>query len=68
MLVRTRNIPAGTRARAEFVENYRVDELRVAEALLARIEHLADERARLRRSLMYSVEMVEAGDFQPAAV
>jgi hypothetical protein len=67
-LVRTRNIPVDTRLRAEFVENYRVDEMRVAEAFLARIEKLADERAQLRRSLMYSVEMVEAGDFNSAAV
>ena len=36
---------------------------RVAEALLARIDEMADERARFRRSLIYSVEMIEAPDF-----
>jgi hypothetical protein len=44
------------------MHDYVVDPDRVAEALLARIEKLADERARFRRSLIYSVEMIEAPD------
>lgn len=43
-----------------FVKNYEVDPERVAEALLAKIDAMADERARFRRSLIYSVEMIEA--------
>jgi hypothetical protein len=44
-------------------DNYVVQSDLVAEALLARIDKLADERARFRRSLIYSVEMIEAPDF-----
>ncbi|MBJ7355474.1 MAG: hypothetical protein JHC98_11680 [Thermoleophilaceae bacterium] len=47
---------------------YVVDPNRVAEALLARIDELANERARFRRSLIYSVEMIEAPDFEPGSV
>jgi hypothetical protein len=43
-------------------ESYEVNAARVAEALLARIDQMADERARFRRSLIYSVEMIEAPD------
>lgn len=39
---------------------YVIDPDRVAEALLARIDKMADERARFRRSLIYSVEVIEA--------
>lgn len=45
-----------------FAENYEVDPDRVAEALLAKIDAMADERSRFRRSLIYSVEMIEAPD------
>ena len=47
---------------------YVVNPDHVAEALLARIDQMADERARFRRSLIYSVEMIEAPDFDPGAV
>lgn len=50
-------------AEARFADGYVVDPKRVAEALLERIEAMADERARFRRSLIYSVEMIEAPDF-----
>ena len=50
------------------VDAYRVNPVRVAEALLARIDELADERARFRRSLIYSVEMIETPDFNPGTV
>jgi hypothetical protein len=49
---------AGPKAFAEYV----VDPDRVAEALLARIDRMADERAKMRRSLIYSVEMIETPD------
>lgn len=45
-----------------FAENYEIDPDRVAQALLAKIDAMADERARFRRSLIYSVEMIEAPD------
>ena len=51
----------------EFVANYEVDPDRVAEALLAKIDAMADERARFRRSLIYSVEMIEAPNFDVSA-
>lgn len=57
----------GETERAEFVENYECDSLAVAEALIRRIDAMADERARFRRSLMYSVEVIETPDFDPAA-
>jgi hypothetical protein len=40
---------------------------RTAEALLARVNQLADEHARFRRSLITSVEMIEPPDFGPDA-
>ena len=46
---------------------YVIDADRVAEALLARIDKLADERARSRRSLIYSVEMIETPEFHASA-
>lgn len=67
MLVKTRNIPADEKRRTEWVDSYSVDAMGVAEAFLARIEALADERARFRRSLMYSVEMIESPDFDVTA-
>jgi hypothetical protein len=48
-------------------DDYVVKPDRVAEALLARIDEMADERARFRRSLIYSVEMIETPDFDPGA-
>lgn len=50
-----------------FTDQYVVDPLRVAEALLARIEAMADERARFRRSLIHSVEVIEAPGFEISA-
>lgn len=47
---------------------YVVNPDRVAEALLARIDELAGERGSFRRSLIYSVEMIEAPDFDAGAI
>lgn len=58
----------GESERAEFVENYECDAMAVAEALLNRIDAMADARAKFRRSLMYSVEVIEAPDFDAASV
>jgi hypothetical protein len=49
-------------------DSYEVDADRVAEALLKRVDQLADERARFRRSLIYSVEMIETPDCDPGAL
>ncbi|MGH2960075.1 MAG: hypothetical protein ACRDKE_10755 [Solirubrobacterales bacterium] len=49
------------------LDAYVVNPDRVAEALLEKIDAMADERARFRRSLIYSVEMIEAPDFDPGA-
>lgn len=67
MLVKTRNIPADENHRAEWASSYSVDAMGVAQALLDRINALADERARFRRSLLFSVEVVEAPDFDITA-
>lgn len=67
MLVTRRNIPVDDAARAEFVASYTVDPVAVAEALIDRVNVLANERARFRRSLMYSVEMIEAPGFDVTA-
>ncbi|MGK2879081.1 MAG: hypothetical protein ACSLFF_11000 [Solirubrobacterales bacterium] len=48
-------------------DRYVVDAPRVAEALLVRINKLADERARFRRALIYSVEMIETPEFDARA-
>ncbi len=58
----TRNIPTSESERAEFVSNYRVDPSAVADAFVDRLLEMADERARFRRSLMYSVEVIETPD------
>lgn len=50
------------------VDNYVIDAHRIAEAFLARINRMADERARLRRSLISSVEVVEAADISDCAI
>lgn len=50
------------------VDAYVVNAHRVAEALLAKIDEMADERARFRRSLIYSVEMIETPDFDPGSI
>jgi hypothetical protein len=50
------------------VDSYEVQPEKVAEALLARIDEMADERARFRRSLIYSVEMIEAPDLDTGSV
>ncbi len=52
----------------EDVDAYVVNEQRVAEALLAKIDKLADERARFRRSLIYSVEMIETPDIDAGSL
>lgn len=57
----------GETERAEFVESYECDPMAVAEALLARIDAMADARARFRRSLMYSVEVIEAPELDVVA-
>lgn len=49
------------------VDAYVVNAPQVAEALLAKIDEMADERARFRRSLIYSVEMIETPDFDPGS-
>jgi hypothetical protein len=53
---------------ARFIDQYEVDPDRVAQALLERIDAMADERARFRRSLIYSVEMIEAADFDAGSI
>jgi hypothetical protein len=58
-LVKTDKFPCDKADRAEFIANYTVDPMPVAEALLAHIDAMADERARFRRSLLFSVEMIE---------
>jgi hypothetical protein len=52
-----------SRRDSRFGDDYVIDPERVAEALLSRIEAMADERARFRRALICSVEMIEAPDF-----
>lgn len=58
--------PAGNSAEpaANFADNYKIDPLRVADALVRRVRAMADERARMHRALVYSVEMIEAPDFE----
>jgi hypothetical protein len=58
---------ASSASGSRFTADYVVDSDLVAEALLAKIEELADERARYRRSLIYSVEMIEAPDVDVTA-
>ncbi|MBJ7458952.1 MAG: hypothetical protein JHD02_07190 [Thermoleophilaceae bacterium] len=48
-------------------DDYKVDPDRVAAALLARIDKLAGERAHFRRSMIYSVEMIETPEFDASA-
>jgi hypothetical protein len=50
------------------LDAYVVNAHRVAEALLAKIDEMADERARFRRSLIYSVEMIETPDFDAGSL
>lgn len=50
------------------VDNYVIDAPRIADAFLARVNRMADERARLRRSLISSVEVVEAPEFGDCSV
>lgn len=47
--------------------DYNVDPLLVADALLRRLDRLADERDEYRRALIRSVEVIEPGDFDDAA-
>lgn len=63
VLVTTRDNSCDETARADFVANYSFDAMDVARALLERIEKMADQRERFRRSLIFSVEMIEAPDF-----
>lgn len=48
--------------------NYVVDPEAVADAIIRRINKLADERARHRRSLMASVEVLVPGDYNGPAL
>ncbi|MFY9264788.1 MAG: hypothetical protein WAO61_05115 [Solirubrobacterales bacterium] len=48
--------------------NYEVDSEAVAEAIIRRVNHLAEERAKYRRALMRSVEMVVSGDNDRSSV
>lgn len=50
------------------LDAYVVNADRVAEALLAKIDEMADERARSRRSLIHSVEMIETPDFDAVSI
>lgn len=47
--------------------DYTVDPLLVADALIKRLDRLADERAEYRRALIQSVEVIKPGDFDDAA-
>ena len=47
--------------------DYTVDPLLVADALIKRLDRLADERAEYRRALIHSVEVIKPGDFDDAA-
>ncbi|MFT4048570.1 MAG: hypothetical protein QM648_01885 [Solirubrobacterales bacterium] len=60
MLLKSRNTPCDS-------QNYVVDSELVAEAFIARLQTMADERARSLRALMFSVEMIEAPDFDVRA-
>jgi hypothetical protein len=62
VLVKTRDMSCDQTSESDFMANYAFDPIDVAEALLAHIELLADQRARFRRSLMWSVEMIETPD------
>lgn len=48
--------------------NYEIDPDAVAEALISRVNQLADERAQYRRALIRSVEMLVTGDVDGPAV
>lgn len=48
--------------------NYEVDAAVVAEAIIHRVNQLADERANYRRALIRSVEMLVSGDVDETAV
>ncbi len=50
------------------VDNYVIDAPRIADAFLSRLNRMADERARLRRSLISSVEVVEAPQLKGCSV
>lgn len=50
------------------VDNYVIEPRRVADALVSRVSRMADERARLRRSLISSVEVVEAPELRDCTV
>lgn len=63
-MTKTRSDATQPAPKSRFEDEYVVDPVSVAEALLKRIDAMADERARFRRSLIYSVEMIEAPDFE----
>lgn len=46
--------------------DYSVDPLLVADALIKRLDRLADERAEYRRALIHSVEVIKASDLDDA--
>lgn len=63
----TRNIQTSESERDQFLASYSIDPVAVAGALVDRVIAMADERARFRRSLMYSVEMIEAPELDFSA-
>jgi hypothetical protein len=64
LFVKTDTRPCAQAEVDEFLADYTVDSELVAEAMLAHIEALADARARFRRSLLYSVEMIETPELE----
>jgi hypothetical protein len=48
--------------------NYAVDADAVAEALIKRVNKLADERVQYRRALIHSVEVLETNDLDGPAI
>ena len=53
---------------ARHFDNYEVDPHAVAEALIRRVNSLADERAKARTAMIRSVEVLVPSDFDDPAV
>lgn len=51
---------------ATFGIDYAIDPSLVADALIKRLERLADERAEYRRALIHNVETIPSEVFEPA--
>ena len=60
--------PADTNASRGIDINYVVDPEAVAEALIRRVGELAEQRAKERRALIHSVEMLVPRDFDGPAI